>query len=483
MAITLTVLFANSTNAQNLTGDPNVTVTTGTSGVFKIINSGTDLLRVHSDGSIRIGTGTVPDPTIKLSIGGSGQVFGVDNSSTFAARNSSGVYENWLTARHTDNVMYLNYGSGGFNIRNASDLTSMFMDNTGNVSVGSASHFGPRLDVFGVARFGYGFGTMPPPVYGGIQIGEYGSGGHGELQFLTGTFSNGYGFRFRGSGTGALLLERRWASGTFSNFMSFTDSGVGIGSDTPIGNLQIGSMYPARFVDSTLSGVPNGIVLDMAVNSEIHIGGLRIGKTAMPVIETWTGASGQSPLLLNPSSDNDVVIGNAGYTQRGLKVLSTGLSTFAGSVSVTGNVSATGTIYANFQDVAEWVPAAGSLPAGTVVVISGDTNNTVKAATRAYDTGVAGVVSPSPGLLLGVEGPLKAKIATTGRVKVRVDATSHPIRIGDLLVTSDKPGLAMFSEPLDLGGIKIHRPGTLIGKALEPLASGQGEVLVLLSLQ
>jgi hypothetical protein len=41
----------------------------------------------------------------------------------------------------------------------------------------------------------------------------------------------------------------------------------------------------------------------------------------------------------------------------------------------------------------------------------------------------------------------------------------------------------MKSEPLDLGGVKIHRPGTLIGKALEPLAKGQGEILVLLSLQ
>ena len=43
--------------------------------------------------------------------------------------------------------------------------------------------------------------------------------------------------------------------------------------------------------------------------------------------------------------------------------------------------------------------------------------------------------------------------------------------------------MAMKSEPLDLGGAKIHRPGTLIGKALEPLAKGTGEILVLLSLQ
>jgi hypothetical protein len=53
----------------------------------------------------------------------------------------------------------------------------------------------------------------------------------------------------------------------------------------------------------------------------------------------------------------------------------------------------------------------------------------------------------------------------------------------DVLVTSDKVGLAMCSEPLSLGGVPIYRPGTLIGKALEPLATGQAEILVLLSLQ
>jgi hypothetical protein len=66
---------------------------------------------------------------------------------------------------------------------------------------------------------------------------------------------------------------------------------------------------------------------------------------------------------------------------------------------------------------------------------------------------------------------------------VQVDASRGPIRVGDLLVTSGNSGMAMRSEPLDLGGAKIHRPGTLIGKALEPLSSGTGKILVLLSLQ
>ena len=41
----------------------------------------------------------------------------------------------------------------------------------------------------------------------------------------------------------------------------------------------------------------------------------------------------------------------------------------------------------------------------------------------------------------------------------------------------------MRSEPIEFNGRKIHQPGTIIGKALQPLASGEGEILVLLSLQ
>src|SRR5437764_11700819 len=164
-------------------------------------------------------------------------------------------------------------------------------------------------------------------------------------------------------------------------------------------------------------------------------------------------------------------------------VSGTDLMTITGSaIHFNGDVDGN-TVHATYQDVAEWVPAAEEMAAGTVVVVGEDSDNTVTASTHAYDTGVAGVVSPNPGLLLGVASDSKAKIATTGRVRVRVDATKSPIHKGDLLVTSDRPGMAMKSEPLDIGGVKLHRPGTLIGKALEPLAAGEGTILVLLSLQ
>ena len=153
------------------------------------------------------------------------------------------------------------------------------------------------------------------------------------------------------------------------------------------------------------------------------------------------------------------------------------------SLDAAGNFSVAGNIGAKYQDVAEWVPAAGEMEPGVVVVLDSEKTNEVMPSQHAYDSAVAGVVSANPGVILGEPGVSKAKIATTGRVRVHADGTRAPIRVGDLLVTSDKPGMAMRSEPVDVAGVKLHRPGTLIGKALEPLPSGQGDILVLLSLQ
>lgn len=153
------------------------------------------------------------------------------------------------------------------------------------------------------------------------------------------------------------------------------------------------------------------------------------------------------------------------------------------ALEVAGDIKATGVIHAKYQDVAEWVQSSEQLAAGTVVVLDTTKSNQVISSSQAYDTRVAGVISAQPGIALGEEGEGKVLVATTGRVRIKVDATKSQIRIGDLLVTSDVPGVAMKSEPIEMAGRKMHMPGTLIGKALEPLEKGKGDILVLLSLQ
>jgi len=186
----------------------------------------------------------------------------------------------------------------------------------------------------------------------------------------------------------------------------------------------------------------------------------------------------------NNAISNAFVIDTNGSTPaKLLDVRNLGTSKF--SVDGNGNVVAAGNISARYQDVAEWVPAAEAeeLSAGTVVVLDRTKSNHVISSSKSYDQRVAGVISAQPGIMLGEKGENKVLVATTGRVLVNVDATNGPIEIGDLLVTSDREGVAMKSQPVEIGGVRIHRPGTLIGKALEPLASGTGKILVLLSLQ
>jgi hypothetical protein len=177
---------------------------------------------------------------------------------------------------------------------------------------------------------------------------------------------------------------------------------------------------------------------------------------------------GSTILLVEQKTNGNVGIGTAAPTSK---------------LHVAGNITVDGNINAKYQDVAEWVPSSQKLSPGTVVVLDPEQSNHVMASASAYDTRVAGVVTAQPGLILGEGGEGKVMVATTGRVKVKVDATRAPIKVGDLLVTSEREGMAIKSTPLDLGGTPIHRPGTLIGKALEPLEKGFGEILVLLSLQ
>jgi hypothetical protein len=246
-------------------------------------------------------------------------------------------------------------------------------------------------------------------------------------------------------------------------FVANSSGNIGIGTSAPLQRLQIGGNAIAG------TNAPDAISLGATYSSDARANPkLRLWDDGVPTHVYGLGVSDSQFDFMTPSATHYV------WSVGGVEKM---------RLDSAGNVTVAGSISATYQDVAEWVPSTQRLAAGTVVVLDTGKTNHVLASTQAYDTGVAGVVSDSPGVILGVGGEDKLKVATTGRVKVRVDATRAAIKVGDLLVTGDAEGTAMKSVEVDLGGVKIHRPGTIIGKALEPLASGTGEILVLLSLQ
>jgi hypothetical protein len=238
----------------------------------------------------------------------------------------------------------------------------------------------------------------------------------------------------------------------------YNSGNVGIGTASPTAKFQVAGTISAdaSVTNPALSGTKSGINVGFDNNTEY--GWIQVVREDISHIRG---------LQLQPLG------GNVGIGKPNPEV----------ALDVVGDIQASGVIHAKYQDVAEWVPSSEQLSAGTVVVLDSTKSNHVMSSTESYDPRVAGVISAQPGIALGEKGDGKVLVATTGRVKIKVDATMTSIRIGDLLVSSDVPGMAMKSEPIEMAGRKMHMPGTLIGKALEPLEKGMGEILVLLSLQ
>lgn len=63
----------------------------------------------------------------------------MDNGQEMYAKNSAGVYEPFLWPRWTDNVMYLNFGSGGLNLRNDSSTSVLWIGNNGYLGIGTTA--------------------------------------------------------------------------------------------------------------------------------------------------------------------------------------------------------------------------------------------------------------------------------------------------------------------------------------------------------
>jgi hypothetical protein len=85
----------------------------------------------------------------------------------------------------------------------------------------------------------------------------------------------------------------------------------------------------------------------------------------------------------------------------------------------------------------------------------------------------AGPVPPGEHLLIVVQGP----------TQVKTSAFSGAIQPGDLLSSAGPAGRAGKAAQVSIDGIQTAVPGTVFGKALEPLDTGDKLIYVFVTLQ
>ena len=172
----------------------------------------------------------------------------------------------------------------------------------------------------------------------------------------------------------------------------------------------------------------------------------------------------------------DTVTGNVG--------IGTSTAYPTAKLQVNGNAQVCTLTIAGGCDVSEPFKLSNDdIPKGSLVVIDDTSTGILKLSATAYDTRVAGIVSGAnginPGISLQQPGINESgqNVALSGRVYALADATSDPIKPGDLLTTSCTPGHCMKVTD------HARAQGAIIGKAMSGLQSGKGMVLVLVSLQ
>ncbi len=191
-----------------------------------------------------------------------------------------------------------------------------------------------------------------------------------------------------------------------------------------------------------------------------------VGTTNAPAKLTVQGASGSNLIAAYSGSARVFVVKGTG------EVRADGV--FYGESFNTGNA-----------DVAERINVSEWVEAGCVVEIDSEHPGFFRKSSEPYCRRVAGIVSTAPGVILGNSheemtdewSDNRPMLAIAGRVPVKVSTENGPIQVGDLLVSSSTPGVAMR------GSDPSACVGSVVGKAMEPLADGTGVIAAQVTLR
>ena len=156
---------------------------------------------------------------------------------------------------------------------------------------------------------------------------------------------------------------------------------------------------------------------------------------------------------------------------------------FDGNVQVNGNITVTGDLYLPGADCAEHFDIAPNQTLEPGMLVAIDESGALRQSDRPYDRAVAGVIAGAglyrPGIILDKQpsNAPRAALSLIGKAYCYADATNAPIGVGDPLTSSSIPGHVMRADD------SVRAFGAVVGKALQPLASGTGLIPILVALQ
>jgi hypothetical protein len=454
-------LANNSVTAANIVVPLQLSGNFAGAGILSGTNSdvgGYGIVGVNSATGIGAGAGVAGQG--KVGVSGQGSATGVSGSSISAS--GTGVAG---SSPSGDGV----YGTSGQNgvhgVSSSASGNGVSGENTGN-GTGVAGSSGGGYGVAGSSSSSYG-------VLGTSSIGDGVSGSSTSGNGVSGGSQDGSGVR-GDSQTGAGVYGQSYSGVGVSGRSGLSD-GVSGSSD---GNGKSG-VYG---VSSKATGY-GGYFYNFGGGEALHAEGNGAGDGVVGRSASGDGVWGHSDGAGKSGVYGDCgsASGFGGYFVNvgGGQALHT-----EGDAYINGSATVKCLTINGGCDVAEpFQMSSQKIAKGAVVVIDDENAGQLKLSDRPYDERVAGIVSGAnginPGIALHQDGVLEGgqNVALSGRVYVLADASSSPIKPGDLLTTSSVPGHAMKVTDQS----RAH--GAIIGKAMSPLGQGKGMVLVLVTLQ
>jgi hypothetical protein len=293
-----------------------------------------------------------------------------------------------------------------------------------------------------------------------------------------------------GSGTANTVPQFTGTSTVGNSPISVSSSNVGIGTTTPVANLDVNA--PSYGIGASAGlwvyqgSNPNNGGIAMGALSNLVGSIVSLGTDSSLDFQTNNNGAGVDAMRINRYGNVGIGTISPGAT---LEVNGNVKLTSGSGASITfpdGSIQSTAYtgITCSGGDYAESIDVTGDrtkYDPGDVLVIDPENHGKFLKSAEPYSTAVAGIFSTRPGTVgrrqIGPKNPDEVPMAVVGIVPVKVSAENGAIQPRDLLVSASTAGYAMKGTNRQL------MLGAVVGKALGSLESGTGVIEVLVTLQ